>query len=86
MQTSNPGDLKLSCERFPDVPSPENSHVWVKVNSLLEPQWTNCPILPDKLIDLMNEQSESDDGATSDDSDDEGDDDENGADSDWSSA
>ena len=59
--------FKRAHEPYCDFPCPTN-HGWVKSDSGLEPQWSEGPILPKNLIDLLGNQerddSESEDSET----------------------
>ena len=80
--------IKLSHEMFPEIPEADQGHGWIKVGNVLEPLWTDGPILPDKLVDLLPEHNSDELDWDSDEEDesnsDHGSEDESGADSDWS--
>ena len=46
------GQWKRSHEKIPDIPSP-TKHGWRLVDEFLEPVWSEGPILPNKLIDIL---------------------------------
>jgi len=52
----------------PDIPLPSPQHGWVWENGLLEPVWSDGPVLPESLYDIvtsttneLTEDSDSDD-------------------------
>ena len=48
--------LKLSDSTCPEIPQPQEGHGWVCIDDkTVEPQWTDGPILPDNLVDLLEE-------------------------------
>ena len=50
---------KKADENFPEIPSPED-HGWVFNNDILEPHWCEGEIIPEELIDIMENNEESD--------------------------
>ena len=80
--------LKLSQVMIPEIPNPEDGHGWIRLEGRLEPHWTDGPILPDKVIDLLSNREDDTDPESSSNSDDSDSDGystgESGADSDFS--
>ena len=58
---------KRAKEGFVDMPSP-NQHGWVVEDTHIEPEWSEGPILPSRLVDILAVgQDNSDNDDTSDD-------------------
>ena len=80
--------LKQSHVPIPDIPSPSPDHGWIITEGgLLEPQWSAGDILPQSVIDVMQNESATSDTDTDSDNDEPvtaGDEGESGPDSDWS--
>ena len=74
---------KASHFKKPYIPPPTD-HGWVKEGELLEPLWSDGPILPNRLIDILAERINELDEDTVDDDGDDNDDNENDSSSDES--
>jgi hypothetical protein len=56
------GQIKAAHQNFPEIPDPKR-HGWIPSDSnepILEPVWSEGPILPDKLIDLVTKDGHED--------------------------
>ena len=49
----------MSNIRCPNFPKPQDGHGWIEENEVVEPQWSDGPILPDNLIDLLHDRSQT---------------------------
>ena len=54
----------------PEIPDPSDNHGWIWKENILEPKWTSGNILPQQIVDVLDEQIHPDDD---DDDDDDGD-------------
>ena len=61
------GVWKRANRANPDVPDPTDGHGWTMNGDSLEPLWTDAEILPQSLVDIMQESVDSDEESELDD-------------------
>ena len=62
------GQIKAAYQKFPEIPDPKR-HGWIPSEShqhIFDPVWSEGPILPDKIIDLVTKDFDGHEDSNSD--------------------